>query len=357
MKGSRVMQFMTLKNRLREFASGILSDPQVGSGQGIGDAPHSFLTPELPPGARQYLTSQNPRLIELKKRYKGHPATLHSLWTDTYLQAELDLSTFRSDNAYVWQTRQLDANLVAQYLLTTYYVRDVDKLDLLNRLQEDGQFGAVNFSFNGQYVVSRDLLDSVLEINFLERHLRISQAPSLVVLDIGAGYGRFAYRLASALPNVKTIYCADAVAESTFLCDYYLGFRGVDSRAKAVPIDAIEDVLSHDHIDVVTNMESFAECTVESIRWWIDLVQRNRASYFMIVVEGNTLLSREGDGSKNPFQSLLEERDFDLMAAEPIYPSAAGVSKYGLYPSRTYFLFRNRAVVDKPKSHIPKAHP
>jgi len=338
---------MTIKNRIRQFASGILSEPQVSPEQGVADPPRSFLNPGLPPGAAEYLNSLNPRLNELKQRYRGHPATLHSLWKDTYLQAELDLSTFRSDNAYIWQTRQIDANLIAQYLLTTYYVRDVDKLGLLHRLQEDGQFGAVNFSFNDQFVVSRDLLDSVLEINFLERHLRISQLPSPVVMDIGAGYGRFAYRLSSALPNVKAVYCADAVAESTFLCDYYLNFRGVGNRAKAIPIDEIEAILSREHIDVVTNMESFAECTVESIRWWLDLVQRNGASYFMIVVEGNTLLSKEGDGSKIPFQSLLEERKFELIVKEPVYPSSAGVSKYGLYPDRTYFLFCNRAGADK----------
>jgi putative sugar O-methyltransferase len=220
-------------------------------------------------------------------------------------------------------------------------------LKLLARLQEDGQFGAVNFSFNGQYVVSRDLLDSVLEINFLDRHLRIAQLPSPVFLDIGAGYGRFAYRLSTSLPNVKTVFCADAVAESTFLCEYYLKFRGVADRAKAVPIDEIEAVLQQNHIDVVSNMESFAECTLESIRWWLDLIQRNRASYFMIVVEGTTLLSKEGDGSKLPFQPLLEERNFELMVKEPVYPVSAGVSKYGLYPDRTYFLFRNRAVADK----------
>jgi hypothetical protein len=92
-------------------------------------------------------------------------------------------------------------------------------------------------------------------------------------------------------------------------------------------------------------MESFAECTFESIQWWLDLVQKNAATNFMIVVEGNTLLSKEVDGSKIPFQSLLEERGYELLVKEPVYPAATGVSKYGLYPDRTYFLFHNRAIL------------
>jgi len=94
-------------------------------------------------------------------------------------------------------------------------------------------------------------------------------------------------------------------------------------------------------------MESFAECTVESIKWWLDLVQKNQASYFMIVVEGNTLLSKEEDKSKTPFQPDLEARGFELIAKEAVFPATTSVSKYGLYPDRTYFLFRNRSIADK----------
>jgi putative sugar O-methyltransferase len=336
---------MNLKSRLRSFASGLLNGHDAPTAPRKEDSPLSFLIPRPPAGAAEYLTRQNPFLIELRRRYQGHPATLHSLWKDTYLQTELDLSTFRGDNAYIWQTRQIDSNLVVQYLLTTYFVKDIDKLDLFRKLHEDGQFGAVNFSFNNEFAVSRDLLDSILEINFLERHLRISKIPSPIFLDIGAGYGRFAYRLTSAFPNLKAVFCADAVAESTFLSDYYLKFRGVADRARAVPIDEIEETLNRNHIDVVTNMESFAECTFESIQWWLDLVQKNAATNFMIVVEGNTLLSKEVDGSKIPFQSLLEERGYELIVKEPVYPAATGVSKYGLYPDRTYFLFHNRAIL------------
>jgi hypothetical protein len=75
-----------------------------------------------------------------------------------------------------------------QGLQTAYHVKDIGTLELLEQLHEDGLFGAVNFRFNDEFAVSRDLLDSILEINFLERYLRISQMPSPVFLDIRAGH-------------------------------------------------------------------------------------------------------------------------------------------------------------------------
>jgi len=284
----------------------------------------------------------NARLIELKERYQGHPVAQHSVWKDTYLQAELNLSYFRGDNVYIWQTRKISVDPAVQYLLTTYHVKEIDVLDLLNRLDEDGLFGAATFNFNDQLIVSRDLLDSILEISFLERQLQISQMLAPTFLDIGAGYGRLAHRLACALPNLKSVFCTDAVAESTFLCEYYLNFRGVAGRAKAVPLYEIEETLSRNHIDIVTNVESFSECTVASITWWLDLIHKHNVGYFMIVVEGEALLSRELDGSRIDFRPLIEDRGFELMAIEPIYGSATSVSTYGLYPNRPYFLFRNR---------------
>lgn len=302
---------------------------------------------KLPAGAQEYLRLDSPRLIELKERYRNHRDTRHSVWQDSYLGRDLTLSHFRGDNAYIWQTRNTGSDPLLQYSLTGYYVKDIDRLGLFNRLEEDGQFGAVTFRFNEDKIISRDLLDSILEINFLERQLQISKMTSPVFLDIGAGYGRLAYRLVSALPNIKTVFCTDGVAESTFLCEYYLKFRNVGDRAKAVPIDEIEEILSGNHIDIATNIESFTECTIESITWWLDLIQRYRVRYLMIIPDyRDALLSRESDGSKVDFRPLIEERGFDLIATEPIYGSATSVTAYGLYPNRAFLLFRNRAAAN-----------
>jgi hypothetical protein len=52
-------------------------------------------------------------------------------------------------------------------------------------LGNDGAFGAYTDDHGGR-AVSRDMLDSVLEINFLEEQVGLSKLPQLSVLDIGA---------------------------------------------------------------------------------------------------------------------------------------------------------------------------
>jgi putative sugar O-methyltransferase len=130
----------------------------------------------------------------------------------------------------------------------------------MERLDEDGLFGAYTFDFNGEKLVSRDLLDSILEINFLDRHLGLARREGFNLLDVGAGYGRLAHRLATAFPGTMRIYCTDAVSESTFLCEYYLRFRGLADRTEVVPLDEIEARLRTVRIDVATNIHSFSEC-------------------------------------------------------------------------------------------------
>jgi hypothetical protein len=59
------------------------------------------------------------------------------------------------------------------YALSTYYIKSMDRLRLLETLTEDELFG--NFVFEIDHkIVSRDLLDSILEIYFLEKCLGIA---------------------------------------------------------------------------------------------------------------------------------------------------------------------------------------
>jgi len=139
-----------------------------------------------------------------------------------------------------------------------FYIRSIDTLGLLEKLGEDGAFGAVTFVLADK-TVSRDLLDSVGEIYFLERHIGLSSwAGGPTVLDIGAGYGRLAYRMVTAFPNVRSYVCTDAVSASTFVCEFYLRFRGVDVNAKAVALDEIQDELKRNPPDIAVNIHGFS---------------------------------------------------------------------------------------------------
>ena len=85
---------------------------------------------------------------------------------------------------------------------------------LLPQLVEDGAFGAPIFDFPGRPPVSRDLLDSVNELLYLDRKLDIVDRSELRVLDIGAGYGRLAHRMAQLVPGLADYACVDAIPES-----------------------------------------------------------------------------------------------------------------------------------------------
>jgi hypothetical protein len=76
-------------------------------------------------------------------------------------------------------------------------------------------------------------------------------------LDIGGGYGRFAYRLTTAFPG-SLAYCVDAVPVSTFLCEYYLRYRDcAEYEAGAIPLNIGEANLTR--TDLAVNIHSFSE--------------------------------------------------------------------------------------------------
>ena len=74
-------------------------------------------------------------------------------------------------------------------------------------------FAGVNLHDIDGMLVSRDLLDSINELTFLDDELGIAQR-NMTILDIGAGYGRLAHRATTAFENL-TYLCTDAIPLSS----------------------------------------------------------------------------------------------------------------------------------------------
>ena len=291
----------------------------------------------LPAEAAQYLRPDNPKLIELSKRYSAFDSevTTPLVWTDSHVRPE-DLIHFRGDNAWVWQVRGRNANLLG-YAVTFYYLKSIDRFGLLEKLHEDNSFG--NFTFEiGNRLVSRDLLDSINDIYFLDRHLKIGTAGCTRVLDIGAGYGRLAHRMTSALPGIQEVLCTDAVAFSTFVSDYYLRFRGA-AKTLVIPLDEIDKTLEDHPIELAANILSFSECRVSAIEWWTRLLRKHRVKYLMISPNccsgsnGELLLTNDG----HDFLPVLERYGYKTVLKEPKYLDPV-IQEYGLYPSWYHLL-------------------
>ena len=117
-------------------------------------------TAEVPEEAHAYLRLDNPRLLDLERRYADFdPAVVTpTVWNSTKISAE-DLLYFRGDNPYVFQLRSRNGNELS-YALTYYYLRAGGMRPILDAIDEDGAFGVHTWTFDGKRV-SRDLLDSV----------------------------------------------------------------------------------------------------------------------------------------------------------------------------------------------------
>jgi len=291
--------------------------------------------------AQKYLTENNSRYQDLIQRYSvfNKEVTLPFVWNDSIINTD-DFKYFRGDNAYVWQLRGPNMNIMA-YALTFYYLCHVDHLKLLDRLHEDDHFGNYSFEINGK-VISRDLLDSLNELYFLERHLRLSVQMNFSILDIGAGYGRLAYRAVKAFP-IENYLCTDAIAFSTFICEYYLRHRAVQEKAKTIPLDEVEAALDNYTPDLAVNIHSFSECTLSAINWWILLLSTKKIKYLFIVPNsgnhgGEKLHTNDG----LDFEELIISNGYDLMVKEPKYLDPV-VQKYAINPTY-YYLFKLKAV-------------
>jgi hypothetical protein len=282
----------------------------------------------------------DPDVLALVERYRGHPATAGSIWDAAYLDGDLDMARFRADNVYLWQER--DGNDARALLLTAEYLATRDHLGLLSRLAEDGAFGAETLGLRGRRV-SRDLLDSVSELLFLDAHVGLS---GRTVLDVGAGYGRFAWRLTEAFADAR-ILATDAVPESTALARFYLAHRGASSRAEVVPLDEIEARALAARPTLLTNMHSFTEMPLAAVRWWLTLAAHAGVEWCFIVPNadahgGAELCSYEGDETRLPIAPVLSELGFELVLAGPKFGDEK-VQRYGVSPTWYWLFWRNGA--------------
>ncbi len=282
----------------------------------------------LPDEAAEYLRADNPRLRELMERYAKVSGTTEQV------EGELELQHFRAN---IDQFR--DRNTEANHLLTAYYLATIDRLALLERLTDDELFGAIAFPWKGGQMVTRDLLDSIAEIEFLDETLRISERRDYHVLDIGAGYGRLAQRLVEAFSGVS-VHATDALAVSTFLCEFNLRFRDASPRASAVPLDELDTLLQRQPIDLATNVHGFSECPLNAVGWWLDLLRDHKVPHLMIIPNvddhgGHRLTAREPNGDRVDFLPELERRGYKLAVKRPKFADEA-IQRVGVSPSQHY---------------------
>jgi hypothetical protein len=295
---------------------------------------------QVPPALASRLRLDDPALEALRSRYRAcDPAvTTPLLWAPGTLD-EAALRAFRGETAYVWQRRGASRSINA-YALAAYHLfsrTDSRAVARFAGMDEDGLCGAAVYEIAGRRV-SRDLLDSLAELDCIDRELGLGPGGVTAILDIGAGYGRLAHRALTAFPEIERFICTDAVPESTYLCGLYLAHRGLDERALVAPLDRIDAELAAAPVQLAVNIHSFSECRPQAIAWWLDLLARHRVPWLLVAPNaqdhgGRELLTND----QQPFGPLMEQAGYRPRAVLPKYRDPV-VQRYGLSPTM-YHLF------------------
>ena len=196
---------------------------------------------------------------------------------------------------------------------------------------EDGAFGCETAMVDGR-MVSRDLLDSALEIDFASPILQ----PETNVVDIGAGYGRLAHRWTLARRE-DTYLCTDPVGVSRNVCRRYLQHRHISFAMVTSPEDS-EPWLPG--IQLAINVHSWSECTPDEVAWWMERLARARVQRLFVVPHhqdfrcfdaGTAGVDNRGGGHPGEFRSVIERHGYTLEYAREAWPS--------FYP-KYYYMFR-----------------
>jgi hypothetical protein len=163
----------------------------------------------------------------------------------------------------------------------------------------------------------------VNEILFLNKHLSVLEKNALRVLDIGAGYGRLAHRVSQAVPGLSDYCCVDAVAESSFLCEYYTRFRNVVPPVRVAPLPDVPS-LEPGGFDLALNVHSFSECRLEAVEWWMSEVARLGVPHLFIVPnEPSGFLTTEADSTRKDYLPVIEAAGYRQVVDMPVIDETA----------------------------------
>ena len=192
--------------------------------------------------------------------------------SSNYIRKSFNVN-FRGENAFVWQEKQGDNK--ETYIEYYKIIKSIDKDNLLNKTFECGSYGCKSYDFDN-IKISRDLLDSLIEIYFLKSFF--PNLNELSLLEIGGGYGRLCKRYLDCIPSSK-YYITDAIPQSTFYSKLYLK----EKKDSVINLYDIPEKIKSLKIDIAVNIHSFPECNINDIEWWIKLIDSNKIKYIFYV--------------------------------------------------------------------------
>ena len=221
-----------------------------------------------------------------------------SLWADRHAST-IDVDRFRAHDQFLEQADSYPYEALTGWIAA--------KHPWALELGEDEAFGCVTRIVNGRKV-SRDLLDSILEIEFLSSQMPMAYRS---VIDIGAGYGRLAHRITQSFLGTF-VHCTDTIAVSRRCCEIYLAHRRVSRAMVVAPADLLNLVRP---IELAINVHSWSECSMGEVCSWLDWLSASKVPRLFIVPhtpDFGTWDDARGGGNGPSYRPELEARGYRL---------------------------------------------
>ncbi len=261
--------------------------------------------------ARSAKTSKNLRLIQqlgvlradMKKANPVYKPSL--LWEDLYDQFERvlyveDIKNFKTQRYNRRFSALAPTDTISYEMFLWLYwqnIRKRDSLNLLNKLEEP-QFGNPNTYIIKGTRMSHDLLQSLDEFYAIYPNL-VTNNKHLIVVELGAGYGRLAYVFLNALP--KSTYIVVDLPGSLIIAQYYLSH--LFSHRKILTFEESRKIKKFDRallskykivfmapwqlpnivdksLDVFISIYSFPEMTMSQIKNYLLLIDKKCKGIF-----------------------------------------------------------------------------
>jgi hypothetical protein len=162
-----------------------------------------------------------------------------------------------------------------------------------------------------------------------------------LVVDVGAGYGRLAHQISEAFRGSWFVGCADGVALSTFISEWYLKFRNA-RNVEVIPIPELSSKLHIQRPDVAFNIHSFSEIPSSSTMWWMNELEVAGVENLIVVTNERTneFLSSEVDGSRIDLFPVFKARGWVVAKQEPIVTDSVARRETNVLNSFLHFVRR-----------------
>ena len=287
----------------------------------------AWFVPPVPSGysAQSYAAAVAPTLARLAAAPR-HPAEALSFWTHWLdpsdgpeLRGEVLLSQAGAHRPAHWGA----ARLLERQRLTRDAARAEDALGLLPLFADDGAFGALRFRLEDGDVVSRDQINSAVELNWLAARLGLTRGSTPLLVDIGAGYGRLAHRFLQAFPAARAL-ALDAVPGTTAMAELYLTARGCAGRVETAGPSRLLAPLPPGAPRIATNINSWSEAPLASIRAWLELLAGADIDWLLLATHDATAVTLECDGPGQPMLPAILEAGWILDDDRPRFAAEAG---------------------------------